>query len=246
MKSEAVPEAIKHPRGFSVCEDGSILVCDTWSHRVMQFTLGDATDKPTVLAGTSNSCGNAAEKLAFPSVCLLCPDGSILVTDTNNHRVQRFEPGQTVATTVAGSKSGQSGSGPGELNMPTGLCLDPSDGSFLVADRVNGRVLRFPADSRAGDAGEVIAGPELLQRPWGVCLGQDGSIYVSDERQAVVLKLGSVTAGSAPAKSAPKSNMIFAPPPRSVPTAPATVPPPLADVASASVATRAENPMELD
>merc|ERR1711920_156987 len=174
------------------------------------------------------------EKLAFPSDFVMCSDGSFLVTDTNNHRVQRFVPGQAAATTVAGSKAAKSGSSLSELNMPTGICLDPRDGSFLVADRCNARVLRFPADAKAGDAGEIVAGSDLLDRPWGVCVSEDGSVYVSDERQAVILKLGSGNATSANA-AAPKPTMAFAPPPRAVPKAPAVEPPPLS-----------QNPMELD
>merc|ERR1711881_676968 len=73
--------------------------------------------------------------------------------------------------------------------MPTGICIHPQDGSLLVADRMNSRLLRFPAGSRAGDVPEVVVGPDELDRPWGVCVGSDGSIYVSDERRAVVLRV---------------------------------------------------------
>merc|ERR1711920_900972 len=174
------------------------------------------------------------EKLAFPSDFVMCSDGSFLVTDTNNHRVQRFVPGQAAATTVAGSKAAKSGSSLSELNMPTGICLDPRDGSFLVADRCNARVLRFSANAKAGDSGAIVAGSNLLDRPWGVCASEDGHVYVSDERQAVVLKLGSGVAATENT-SAKKSTMAFAPPPRTVPKPPEVQPPPLS-----------ENPMELD
>merc|ERR1712072_1566769 len=91
-------------------------------------------------------------------------------------------------STVAGSAEGVPGAGLGELNMPTGLCIDPRDGSLLVADRMNARVLRFPAGG--AKQGEVVVGSEQqLERPWGVCQDAAGAIYVSDERRSLVLKV---------------------------------------------------------
>jgi len=196
QKSSHGPEAIKYPRSMKICEDGSIILVDTWAHRVLRFTdpQGElALEKPSVLAGTPNSAGQRADLLCFPSGVAVCADGSLLVTDTNNHRVQRFPAGSSAgaaAETVAGSADCAAGDGLGELNMPTGIAIDPSDGSFLVADRDNSRVLRFRADSRAGQPGEVVVGEEHCERPWGICVGGDGAIYVSDERRAVVIQLG--------------------------------------------------------
>ncbi|CAE7198088.1 Trim71 [Symbiodinium sp. CCMP2592] len=181
-KSVAAPEALKHPRAIFLEDDG-IVVCDTWSHRVLRYRT--SASPPEVLAGTPNSCGSEPGKLNFPSCVAFCANGSLLVSDTNNHRVQRFRPGECQGETVAGSAEGKSGSSLTELNMPTGLVVE-ADGSFLVADRANARVLRF---REGGGAGEVVAGPDLLERPWGLALGPDGSVYVSDERRAVVLKL---------------------------------------------------------
>merc|ERR1712144_101341 len=96
--------------------------------------------------------------------------------------------GETHGATVAGSAEGLPGSGLDELNMPTGLCLDPRDGSILVVDRMNARVLRFPAGGAR--EGEVVVGPDhQLERPWGVCQDATGAIYVSDERGYRVLKV---------------------------------------------------------
>eukprot|EP00931_Biecheleriopsis_adriatica_P114719 TRINITY_DN90632_c0_g1_i1.p1 TRINITY_DN90632_c0_g1~~TRINITY_DN90632_c0_g1_i1.p1 ORF type:complete len:391 (-),score=74.37 TRINITY_DN90632_c0_g1_i1:59-1156(-) len=193
-KSAFCPESLKHPRAMLRKSDGSLIICDTWSHRVLCYPLqadaGPLTvpEPPVLLAGVPNSTACTAEKLSFPSCVVIAPDGALLVSDTNNHRIQRFEPGQLQGKTVAGSESGNAGASPSELNMPTGLCVD-ADGSIFVADRMNSRILRFDSSSVAGTAGEVIAGPDVLDRPWGLALGADGTIFVSDERRAVVLKL---------------------------------------------------------
>lgn len=200
LKSNHSPEALKNPRSAVVAPDGAIVLCDTWGHRVFRFPPGmDVSDKPDVLAGTPNSAGQRPDQLFFPSCIAFGPDGAMYVSDTNNHRVQRFDKDSfgegAVGVTVAGSASGETGSGPGELNMPTGICIDPADGSLIVADRANARVMRFAAGSKAGDKGEELLGASDVQRPWGLCVGPDGAIYVSDERAATVFKLG----GEAPA-----------------------------------------------
>mmetsp|Transcript_57367 Transcript_57367/g.167950 ORF Transcript_57367/g.167950 Transcript_57367/m.167950 type:complete len:409 (-) Transcript_57367:110-1336(-) len=189
QKSAHGPEALKGPRAVLLEASGDILLCDTWSHRILRYLKDGEAQPPEELAGTPNSYGRQADQLAFPSCIALDAQGCLLVSDTNNHRIQRLAPGERSARTIAGSQACAAGSGPGELNMPTGLCVDPRDGSVIVADRGNKRVLRFQAESRAGDAGEVLAGPDVLEHPWGVCLDSDGSVFVSDERKGVVLRL---------------------------------------------------------
>jgi len=186
QKSVHNSEAVKYPRSMLLRPEGDLVICDTWSHRVLRF-LPNATT-PEVLAGKCNSSGCTSEQMFFPSGIVFDGQGRLYVTDTNNHRVQCFQPGQTTGTTVAGSKDGVPGAGLGELNMPTGICIDVRDGSLLVADRMNGRVLRFPAGGAA--QGEMVVGPDQqLERPWGVCQDSTGAIYVSDERRAMVLKI---------------------------------------------------------
>jgi|Transcript_11836 sugar lactone lactonase YvrE len=180
------PEAIKYPRSLVQLPGGDIVICDTWSHRVLRYGADDSA--PVLLAGLPNSAGTSPEHLNFPSGIAFDDQGRLFVADTNNHRIQCFLPGQTSGTTVAGSVSCVEGSGLGELNMPTGICIDPRDNSLLVADRMNSRLLRFPAGG--GQQGEEIIGAQQeLSRPWGVCQGKDGTIYVSDERAAVVLRV---------------------------------------------------------
>ncbi|CAL1141671.1 unnamed protein product [Cladocopium goreaui] len=117
-KSLAVPEAIKHPRSMLRLSDGSLVICDTWSHRVLKYNK-DAM-APELLAGSPNSCGCSDSQLNFPSCVAFGSDGCLLVADTNNHRIQRFQPGELTGVTVAGSAAGKAGDGPWELCMPTG------------------------------------------------------------------------------------------------------------------------------
>jgi len=183
------PESIKYPRAMVLRPGGDLVLCDTWSHRILRYSADGSA--PEVLAGKPNSSGTTPELMSFPSGIAFDGQGRLFVADTNNHRVQCFLPGETCATTVAGSTEGVPGAGLGDLNMPTGLCIDSRDGSLLVTDRMNSRVLRFHlGGSREG---EVVVGAEQLVRPWGVCQDAGGAIYVSDERKSVVLKFEAPT-----------------------------------------------------
>ena len=56
------------------------------------------------------------------------------VADWRNDRIQKFSPdGQHLAS------FGQSGSGVGQFNRPSGVCVD-KDGDIYIADRQNDRV----------------------------------------------------------------------------------------------------------
>lgn len=214
-KSLGTPEAIKNPRGFTVAPDGALVVCDTWSHRVLRFPppgSSEENDKPIVVGGTPNNWGKGPHQLAFPSCVFVDSDGAFLVADTNNHRIQRFELGREAGMTIAGSADCQRGSGLHQLDMPTGVCRD-RDGSLLVTDRANSRVLRFPAGSKAGTEGAIVVGSELVAAPWGICATPDGAIYVSDDRDAVILK---IEAEGSPVPPRPRGRA----PPRPVDPAP--------------------------
>ena len=69
-------------------------------------------------------------------------DGSIYVSDTLNHRVQRFTRDGVFLSTW-----GSFGDGDGQFNMPWGVAVDPI-GDVYVVDWRNDRVQKFDSDGR--------------------------------------------------------------------------------------------------
>lgn len=76
------------------------------------------------------------------------------------------------------------------MNAPRALAFAP-DGTFYVADSRNHRVLHFGADGSfilawGGPSGNAVnnpnpaAPPSTFNEPWGVAVGPDGSVYVTD------------------------------------------------------------------
>ena len=64
-------------------------------------------------------------------------EGHIIVADSRNDRIQIF-----TAQGVFVTKFGVKGSGPGEFDRPSGVCVSP-DGHIIVVDFGNNRVQVF-------------------------------------------------------------------------------------------------------
>eukprot|EP00746_Dinoflagellata_sp_MGD_P161664 gnl/MRDRNA2_/MRDRNA2_88892_c0_seq1.p1 gnl/MRDRNA2_/MRDRNA2_88892_c0~~gnl/MRDRNA2_/MRDRNA2_88892_c0_seq1.p1 ORF type:complete len:375 (-),score=67.07 gnl/MRDRNA2_/MRDRNA2_88892_c0_seq1:16-1140(-) len=181
----STPEGLKYPRSFLVTPEGDTIVCDSWSHRILRFSANSESAVPDVIAGCANSMGGQMENLSYPTGIAFLSDGSLLVSDTNNNRVQCFAPGEKRATTVIGSMFCKPGTGLSELNAPAGICVNGS-GDIFVADRGNHRVLCFRSGCKEG---EVVLDASKVKSPWGLCFDSKGFLYVSDERLGIVLQL---------------------------------------------------------
>lgn len=81
---------------------------------------------------------------------------------------------------------GESGAGMGQLNNAHGIAVAP-DGTIYIADSSNHRIQRFTSSGEyinawgsyaTLDSGEAHGG--TFNEPWGVAVGPDGSVYVTD------------------------------------------------------------------
>jgi len=122
-------------------------------------------------------------------------EGRLYLADTYNHRIRRIDFAAGTITTVAGNgTAGYSGDGglalEAALNFPRDVEVT-NDGRIYIADTDNHRVrlvepergiiTTVAGDGQAGFAGDRgPASAARLDRPWGVAIGPDGSLYVTD------------------------------------------------------------------
>lgn len=82
---------------------------------------------------------------------------------------------------------GAPGTAPGQFNAPRGVAV-AADGSIYVADSRNHRIQHLAPDGTVlqvwGTFGEtkgaIVPPPGTFNEPWGVAVGKDGSVYVTD------------------------------------------------------------------
>jgi sugar lactone lactonase YvrE len=165
------------PRGLALAPNGNIYVADSRNHRIQYFspegtylgswgTFADVNqgDAPP---GTFNEPWDVA----------VAKDGSVFVSDTWNHRIQKFTSSGKPVTSwgVFGQSTDADG-----FYGPRGLAIAP-DGYVYVADTGNSRIVVYDQDgnfiTEFGSPGIEVG---QFSEPVDVYVGADGLVYVTD------------------------------------------------------------------
>lgn len=179
----------------------------------VQLPAGPRTYEPyafTTLAGNSpgdmDGAGNGA-RFSRPNATALDANGNVYIADTANHTIRKITAAGVV-TTLAGSPH-ESGSADGSgaaarFNSPLDIATAP-DGFIYVADSGNhiirkvtpaGVVTTFAGASGFFGALDGSGTNALFDRPCGIAVGSNGSIYVVDTNSSTIRKItpnGTVT-----------------------------------------------------
>jgi sugar lactone lactonase YvrE len=154
--------------------DGSLWATDPQDHVVHKFS---ADGQRLLTIGKKGVAGDDMSRDAFnqPNALGFAPNGDVYVSDGYvNSRIVHFTADGTFVRIIGGKK----GSGPGELQVPHGVAIDPQ-GRIIVADSDNKRLSVFDKD---GTFVKTIAAPSR----GGIVATADGTIYVSDVNAGVV------------------------------------------------------------
>ena len=175
------------PWGLAVDKDGNIYVADTWNHRIQKFAPdGKFLLKWGTFGDTRGAAGGTPGVFYGPRAIAIDKDGNLLVTDTGNKRVQKFDPnGQFLA------QFGSVGSLDGQFSEPVGLAV-AKDGNVYVADTWNRRIQKFDATFKYLTQWPVRGweGESVINKPY-LAVDQSGNVYATDPEQHRVLKFDS-------------------------------------------------------
>ncbi len=142
------------PRGVAVDpSDGAVYVVDMGNHRIQKFdTSTNVLPQLITKWGGSSEAGHASSPQAQEAGQLRSPwgiavdsQGDVYVTDTGNHRVQKFDRDGNFITQWGGF-----GNADGHFNFPFGIVVD-ARGSVFVADSANTRVQQFMPAEEGGE-----------------------------------------------------------------------------------------------
>jgi len=176
------PLGLNAPRAIATGLNDDLYVADSRNHRILHIASdgsllhewGTFADQATGDApiGTFNEPWGVA----------VGPDGSVYVSDTWNHRVQKFsEDGEPIKIwgqygqplpEVPESKSSFWG--------PRGIAVD-SQGRVFVADTGNKRIVVFDSEGNyITEFGTAGLDPGQFDEPVGVAVANDGTVIVTD------------------------------------------------------------------
>jgi DNA-binding beta-propeller fold protein YncE len=192
-----------HPLGVAVDGEGSIIITDQGNHRLRKITRDGTV---STLAGSGSrgfedGAGTAAQ-FNRPDGVAVDGEGSIIITDEDNHCVRKITPDGTVST-LAGSGNEGFADGAGaaaQFCCPVGVAVD-GEGSIIIADAGNQRVRKITRD---GTVSTLFAGSCEL---YGLAIDADGCVVVCTYEHTVAKIAGCRVA--APGAAEQKRRLAF-------------------------------------
>lgn len=164
-------EPFQRPSGVAVdIARRQLYVTDTYDHQIRVFDLDTLKQKSVI--GTR---GKGDGQFNFPSFLVVDANGNLIVSDTQNGRIQILDPDGRFLR-----RFGEFGDAPGMFARPKGVAVD-SEGHIYVVDAAFNNVQIFDEEGRilmafssyGTDNGQMIL-------PSGIAIDKDDFIYVVD------------------------------------------------------------------
>ncbi len=175
------PGQFVNPRNLAIAPDGSIYVADSGNNRIQHLSrTGDVLQvfgAPPTIPDRSKGEITPAGTLNEPWGVAVGKDGSVYVSDTWNHRIDKFTAdGKFVKSWGVFGKADSLEA----LWGPRGIAID-SLGRVLVADTGNKRIVVYDADGNPiSQVGGEGSGNGQFNEPTGIALDQQDNLYVAD------------------------------------------------------------------
>jgi uncharacterized protein (TIGR03663 family) len=148
---------------------------------------------------TWGSVGNQLGQMRNPKGIAFDDQGNLYVADSQNHRIQVFDPNGQL-----GRQWGGEGTQPGQFKEPWGVAV-AKNGDVYVADTWNHRIQVFDAEGNFktmwglfGESGEAAGPGTALYGPRDLAFDSKGFLYVSDTGNKRIVKYdpqGNMVAG---------------------------------------------------
>jgi gliding motility-associated-like protein len=202
-----------NPSGVATDAFGIVYVADKGNHVIRK--INPSTRQVYLIAGKPglglaggdlDNTDPLAAQFSQPSDIAIAADGSIFITDKNNHKIKKLAVSGGVST-IAGPigsvvQGFVNGSGTtARFNYPSGIDID-SNGDLYVADRLNHAIRKVTQAgvvttlTGTGLSGDVLGLASIAQFnfPTDVAISFDGKVYIADRsnHKIKILQGGSV------------------------------------------------------
>ncbi len=184
------------PVGITVDSSGNLFIVDKANHKIRKVTqTGIVTTIAGGASGFADGTGTNA-MFAAPSFITSDASGNLYVTDLGNQKIRKITPAGVV-TTLAGSTVGFA-NGVGlnaQFSFPAGVAID-ANGNLYISDKNNNQIRKISqtglvttiAGGTAGFA-DGIGTNARFQNPNGICIDNDGILYVTDQLNFRIRKI---------------------------------------------------------
>lgn len=162
---------LQRPTGVAInFRSGELLVVDTKLSHIFRFDL-----KSHQLLGKFGDRGKKTGKFNHPTHITVAANGTILITDALNFRVQIYSAeGEFIKT------FGSAGDSPGHFSRPRGIATD-SDNNIYVVDALFDNIQIFDKEGRLlMDFGKSGRKNGEFWLPAGIYIDKKDTIYVAD------------------------------------------------------------------
>ena len=206
---DALNARLNAPSGLAWDEGDIIYIADSFNHRIRKIDNGKITTVFEFSGSSAVSTVRTAttligEPLNTPRGVSVDINGALLIADTGNHAIRRYDPQTGMIATVAGTGrkafSGDGGAADqATLDSPHWVAADGA-GNLFVADTGNGRIRRVEPrkqeistyagagpDTNIGDGDEAIKA--TLNFPSAVAFAPDGDLFIADSGHHLVRRV---------------------------------------------------------
>lgn len=189
---------LHHPAGITSHLTGHLYITDYINHKIKRL---EPNGQVTTVAGRGFYGYRDGSRPLFNRPFYLTTDrlGKLYISDYIDHRIRIYDPAEEEAGTIAGTGEMGYKDGPSDeamFNRPAGMART-SEGMLYIADSFNHSIRRVSPDgivtTIAGDGTpgneDGPGGQARFNRPTGLALGPDGSLYVSDSENHLIRKI---------------------------------------------------------
>ncbi len=176
---------LSYPGCLTMDASNNLYIVDRNNYRIQKWTIGSSTGS-TIFGGNQIGQGSGLNQFSYSPEGIFYYNGSIYLSDGQNSRILKIQPGDLNGVEYVGQAS--MGSASNQFKYPKGIFVT-SDENIYVADSDNNRIQKWLPGATsgltvAGGNGSGYA-ENQLNYPNSIYVDKDENIYIADDTDRI-------------------------------------------------------------